>query len=93
MEINNSNDAKIIAYLRENGPSRLWELMANAGVPRSTAFQRCLRLEARQIVKVTREPTRGRSALKTVFSLANENDEKEERRNEQDKGGVNDPVQ
>lgn len=70
MDTENENDAKIITYLKENGPSRLWELTANVGMPYSTCFQRLLRLEARHAVSVTREPKRGKSSLKTIYYLA-----------------------
>lgn len=70
VQIQNKNDAKIVAYLEEHGPCRQWEILANVGLPESVAYGRLLRLEARQIVVVEREPTRGVSSLKATYYLA-----------------------
>jgi DNA-binding Lrp family transcriptional regulator len=57
MEFDNKNDKKILAHLKKNGPSRLWELTANVGMPSSTRYQRLLRLEARRAVLVGVNPS------------------------------------
>ncbi len=57
MEFDNKNEKKIFAYLKKNGPSRLWELTANVGMPSSRRYQRLLRLDARRAVLVDVNPS------------------------------------